>query len=357
MHNHDLKWMNAALRFGRRHLGLTSSNPSVACLIVREGSVVGRGITAIGGRPHAESLALDEAGANAKGATAYVTLEPCAHHGKTPPCCDVLIGAGIARVVYAVKDPNPLTAGQGKQKMQAAGVEVLSEVCEYEAARDHAGHIIAIEKQRPFLQLKLAVTANGVMGRRNNRLLITGENANTFTHRLRSQADAIAVGSGTVLADDPLLTCRLQGLEKRSPRRVILDRRLRTPVTSAMVQSAFSFPTTLMTTSGHDCSLLTAANMSVEILPENNFLLEGLHLLAQSGVRRLLVEGGVKLAQSLLEQNLVDELVLIQSDINYHSDDALFIPDLCKAEKLAQNFKKFDERLLGNDHVMRFWRN
>ena len=356
MKHDDQKWMEAALRYGRRHLGQTISNPSVACVIVHNDIIVGRGLTSPGGRPHAEQNALHFAGANARGASAYVTLEPCAHHGNTPPCADALIQAGVARVVYAVDDPNPLTNKQAKQKFEDAGIEVCSNVCADSAARDHSGHINAVTLSRPFVQLKLAATANDVIGRLDERLLITGEQANNFTYRLRSQVDAVAVGSGTVLADDPTLTCRLPGFENCDNRRIVFDRRLRTPVNSVVVQTALSVATTVMTISGHNTIAFNKAQIDIVVVPELDFLSHALRALADSGIRRVLVEGGASIAQALVEQNLVDEILLIQSATRYDGANAVLLPENCKPNQLAQMFEKFDERKLGDDTILRFWR-
>ena len=221
--------MAAALRLGRRNLGATAPNPAVGAIIVRDddGSpvVVGRGFTAEGGRPHAETEALAEAGEAARGATAYVTLEPCAHHGDTPPCSEALVEAGVARVVYAIDDPDPRVAGKGRAILEAAGIAVTSGVLRDEAARDHAGHISRVTKGRPHVILKLAVSADGMIGRREGeRMMITSPPALTSVQGMRVEADAVAVGIGTVLVDDPRLTVRLAGPREalaapRHPRR------------------------------------------------------------------------------------------------------------------------------------------
>src|ERR1700733_5049298 len=229
MQDDDARFMSLALALGRRGLGNTWPNPAVGAVVVRDDGgapvIVGRGWTQPGGRPHAEVEALRRAGAAARGATLYVTLEPCSHHGKTPPCADAVIASGIARVVSALEDPNPEVAGQGHARLRAAGIAVDIGLCAAEAAHDHAGHFRRIRDKRPHIILKLAVSSDekrGAAGRKP--VAISGEAARARMHLLRAQCDAILVGIGTVRADDPLLTCRLPGMEARSPVRVVLDR-------------------------------------------------------------------------------------------------------------------------------------
>jgi diaminohydroxyphosphoribosylaminopyrimidine deaminase/5-amino-6-(5-phosphoribosylamino)uracil reductase len=210
----DRRFMAAAIRFARWHQGRTGSNPSVATLIVREidGApvIIGRGVTAVGGRPHAEQQALAEAGDSARGATAYVTLEPCAHHGRTPPCAEALVSAGIKRVVAAASDPDDRVSGRGYQILRNAGIEVEEGVLAQEAARDLSGYLTRRVKNRAHVTLKLALSRNGKIGRRDGRqVLITGDISNRQVHALRAQSDVILIGIGTAINDDPLLTCRL----------------------------------------------------------------------------------------------------------------------------------------------------
>src|ERR1700691_1530903 len=227
--------MALALTLGRRGLGRTWPHPAVGAVIVKNGMIVGRGWTQPGGRPHAEVEALRRAGAAARGATMYVTLEPCSHHGKTPPCADAIIAAGIARVVSALEDPNPEVAGAGHARLRAAGIAVEVGLGAAEARRAHAGHIRRMRDGRPHVLLKLAVSADGKAGAAGRRpLAITGEPARERVHLMRAQSDAIMIGIGTALADDPLLTCRLPRMEKDSPVRVVLDGELRLPVGSRL---------------------------------------------------------------------------------------------------------------------------
>ncbi|UDF30093.1 UNVERIFIED_ORG: bifunctional diaminohydroxyphosphoribosylaminopyrimidine deaminase/5-amino-6-(5-phosphoribosylamino)uracil reductase RibD [Roseateles sp. XES5] len=239
----DARFMAAAIRLCRRNLGLTSTNPSVACLIVRDGTIVGSAVTAPGGRPHAETQALAAAGAAARGATAYVTLEPCSHHGKTPPCADALIAAGIARVVVCVTDPDERVAGRGFSMLRAAGITVETGLLEADGRAALAAYLTRQTKTRPHVTLKLAVSADGMLGRLGaGQVAITGPVSRGQVHVLRAETDAILVGIGTALADDPELTCRLPGLESRSPVRIVLDPRLELPPASKLAQTARQVP-------------------------------------------------------------------------------------------------------------------
>src|SRR5437899_4587064 len=244
----DRRFMQLALALGRRGQGRTWPKPAVGAGVVKDGIIVGRGWTQPGGRPHAEPEALKRAGEAARGATLYVTLEPCSHFGKSPPCVDAVIASGISRVVSAIEDSNLEVAGKGHAKLRAAGIAVDVGLCASEAAHDHAGHFRRIRDKRPHVILKLAVSADEKIGASGHKpLAITGDVAKTRVHLLRAHCDAILVGIGTVLADDPLLTCRLPGMEARSPVRVVLDRSLRIPCTSSMVHSACQTPLRVIT--------------------------------------------------------------------------------------------------------------
>src|ERR1700749_3416738 len=226
----DRRVMELALALGRRGQGRTWPNPAVGAVVVKDGVIVGGGWTQAGGRPHPEPVALSHAGEAARGATLYVTLEPCSHFGKSPPCADAVIAAGITRVVSSIEDPNPEVAGQGHARLRAAGITVETGLCAAEAAPDHAGHFRRVRDKRPHVILKLAVSTDDKIAAAGHRpVAITGEAVRTRVHLLRAQCDAILVGIGTVKADDPLLTCRLPGMAARSPVRVVLDRSLRIP--------------------------------------------------------------------------------------------------------------------------------
>jgi len=312
--------MQLALMLGRRGQGRTWPNPAVGAVVVRDGVIVGRGWTQPGGRPHAEPEALRRAGEAAQGATLYVTLEPCSHVGKSPPCVDAIIAAGIARVVSAIEDPNPEVAGQGHAKLRAAGIKVDVGLGAEEAARDHAGHFRRVRDKRPHVILKLAVSPDDkIAAAGHTPVAITGEAARTQVHLLRAQCDAILVGIGTVLADDPLLTCRLPGMEARSPVRVVLDRALRIPGTSRLVHSARETPLWVVTSELAEAAAamkLGAAGAQVirvaTTSPPGLDVLDELHALAVRGITRLMVEGGARVASSFVAAGLVDEVWLLR---------------------------------------------
>jgi diaminohydroxyphosphoribosylaminopyrimidine deaminase / 5-amino-6-(5-phosphoribosylamino)uracil reductase len=316
----DRRVMALALTLGRRGLGRTWPNPAVGAVIVKDGVIVGRGWTQPGGRPHAEIEALRRAGAAARGATLYVTLEPCSHYGQSPPCADAIVAAGIARVVSALEDPNPKVAGAGYERLRAAGIAVEVGLCAADARRDHAGHIRRMGDGRPHVMLKLAISADGKAGAAGRQpLAITGPAVRDRVHLLRAQSDAIMVGIGTALADDPMLTCRLPGMAKYSPVRIVADSMLRLPVDSRLVRSAYDTPVWVVTgmRAPQEAEFLLLA-MGVEVLrsPESGDpldLKDALGFLAAKGITRLMAEGGPTLAAAFLAADLVDEAVLFQS--------------------------------------------
>ncbi|WP_246523104.1 bifunctional diaminohydroxyphosphoribosylaminopyrimidine deaminase/5-amino-6-(5-phosphoribosylamino)uracil reductase RibD [Neoroseomonas eburnea] len=311
----DIAHMRAALALARRGLGNAWPNPAVGCVLVRNGQVVGRGWTQPGGRPHAETEALRRAGRLARGATAYVTLEPCSHHGRTPPCCDALTQAGVARVVMAMRDPDPRVNGRGLAMLRAAGILVEEGLLEAEARALNAGFFRRIEAGLPVATLKLATTLDGrIATATGESRWITGAEARREAHALRARHDAVLVGSGTVLADDPDLTCRIPGMERVPVLRVVADARLRTPVTARLVQTARVAPTCIVTVPGHPPAALApyiAAGVEVLTAPaaETGLDLRALlGALARRGVTRILAEGGAGVAAGLLRARLVDRL-------------------------------------------------
>ena len=317
----DRRFMQLALTLGRRGLGRTWPNPAVGAVVVKDGIIVGRGWTQPGGRPHAEVEALRRAGGAARGATLYVTLEPCSHVGKSPPCADAVIAAGISRVVSAIEDPNPLVAGQGHAKLRTAGIAVDTGLCKREAAHDHAGHFRRVRDQRPHVILKLAVSSDDRIAEAGHKpVAITGEAARTRVHLLRAQCDAILVGIGTVLSDDPLLTCRLPGMEARSPVRVVLDSALRIGPDSRLVHSARQVPLWLMvseTAEAASAARLGAAGAQViRLAPVAGAtgldLPAALHALSERGITRLLVEGGSRVASAFVAADVADEVWLLR---------------------------------------------
>jgi diaminohydroxyphosphoribosylaminopyrimidine deaminase / 5-amino-6-(5-phosphoribosylamino)uracil reductase len=317
----DARTMALALTLGRRGLGRTWPNPAVGAVIVKDGLIVGRGWTQPGGRPHAEVEALRRAGAAARGATLYVTLEPCSHYGKSPPCADAVIAAGIARVVSALEDPNPEVAGAGHARLRGAGITVDVGLGAEQARRDHAGHIRRMRDHRPHVLLKLAASADGKAGAAGRKpVAITGETARERVHLQRAESDALMVGIGTALADDPILTCRLPGMARYSPVRVVLDSTLRLPARSRLVQSAREVPLWVVTglqAPSAAMESLEAAGARLLAVPragEGLDLPAALRLLAERGISRLMVEAGPILAAALLDADLVDEAALFRSD-------------------------------------------
>jgi len=307
--------MRAALALARRGLGSAWPNPAVGCVIVKDGAVVGRGWTQPGGRPHGETEALERAGTAARGATAYVSLEPCCHWGKTPPCTDALIAAGVARVVLPVEDPDPRVSGRGIARLEEAGIAVTSGVLAKEAAALNEGFFRRIQEGRPLVTLKLASTLDGrIATARGESRWITREAARDRAHLLRARHDAVMVGSNTVIADDPELTCRLPGLGERSPVRVVVDGRLRVPLTSRVVVDAARVPTWFVTLRGdaperheafRDCGVEL---IEVDAAGETVDLAAALKELGRRGITRVLVEGGATLAAALVRADLVDHL-------------------------------------------------
>jgi diaminohydroxyphosphoribosylaminopyrimidine deaminase/5-amino-6-(5-phosphoribosylamino)uracil reductase len=310
----DETFMTLAARLGHRALGMTAENPPVGCVIVKDGVIVGLGWTQMGGRPHAETEALRMAGEAALGATAYVTLEPCAHHGRTPPCAEVLVAAGIARVVAAFEDPDPRVCGNGFAILRRAGVAVDMGIGVTEAYPDLAGFLTRIAKKRPYVTLKLALSADRKIAEAPGmRTQITGSEVKARTHLLRAQADAVLVGLGTVLADDPDLTCRLPGLEELSPVRVVADSRLATPKTAQLVKTAMQVPLWVLAV---EAGTLAPGVAVLACRPDAQGqvdLADALRKLAGRGVNRILAEGGARLARGLLENTLVDEMLLFRS--------------------------------------------
>ena len=317
----DLIHMRAAIALARRSLGRSWPNPAVGCVLVKNGCVVGRGWTQPGGGPHAETEALNRAGDLAAGATAYVSLEPCSHHGQTGPCAEALIAARIARAVVAMEDPDPRVAGRGLTLLGDSGIAVNLGVGEEEARDINAGFLLRLAKNRPLVTLKLAMTLDGrIATHTGESRWITGEPARARSHLMRAQNDAVMVGSGTVLADDPLLNVRLPGLERYSPLRIVLDGRLRLPLTSALVVGARHTPTWLVTLPGGDkrrrqiytdCGLIL-----IEAPPSADGALDLKQVmgrLAEHGLTRLLVEGGARLAAALLRDDLVDRLAIFRA--------------------------------------------
>ena len=323
--NTDSRWMEYALRLGRRALGTTAENPPVGCVIIKDGIVLGVGWTQPGGRPHAETEALRMAGEAARGATAYVTLEPCAHHGRTPPCAEALVQAGIARVVSALEDPDHRVAGGGHAMLRAGGVAVVTKFGADQAGRDLGGFLARVMNSRPYVTLKLAVSADGkIADGPGKRTAITGPEVRNRVHLLRAEHDAILVGMDTVVADDPELTCRLPGLEHRSPAPFVLSRDRELPAHSKL------------------------AARGAEVL--RGTLPAALARLAERGINGLLVEGGAKTARAFLDANVADEFHLFTAphEIGPSGVDALAGLGLDEA---LTRFRPVEQERLGVDRL------
>lgn len=318
--------MAHALRLGARGMGQVWPNPAVGCVIEKNGLILGRGWTQLGGRPHAEARALAQAGSAARGATAHVTLEPCAHHGQTPPCAAALIAAGIAHVSYAIEDPDPRVSGKGGDMLRAAGVRVTTGVLADVARADHAGFLKRITQGLPMITLKLAASLDGRIAMASGESQwITAPPARAMVHGLRAAHDAVMVGSNTALADDPMLTVRGLG-DLRQPVRVVVDGALRLSTASYLGQTCAQAPVWLL--HGPDApaaqiaawQALGARLISCPRAGEHLDLRAGLQALAQAGLTRVFCEGGGGLGAALLRAGLVDDLALFTAGLALGGD-------------------------------------
>lgn len=361
----DVHHMTQAVRLARRGLGLAWPNPAVGSVVVApNGEIVGRGWTAPGGRPHAEAIALDRAGAKAKGSTLYVTLEPCAHvGGRGAPCSGAIIGAGVSRVVVGIPDPDPRTAGRGIQQMRNAGIEVTEGVCAAEAASVTFGHLMRVTEGRPAVTLKLAVGSDELIPQGDGEpIWITGPEARAHGHLLRAMNDAILVGRGTVAADNPSLTCRLPGMSCRSPVRVVLDRRLRTPPDAALFEDLM-VPVWLLCAAGDEqpnADILHDHGAEIVPVPVDDFgmidVQDALETLACRGITRVLIEGGPMVAQAFLDADLVDEAVIYQGANPVGADGlAPFGDEGLDRYMKNGHFTVIAKRMFGPDRMTR-WR-
>lgn len=361
----DQRFLDAALRLARKHQGLTGTNPSVACVIVAQtelgARIVGSGVTAEGGRPHAEPPALLEAGNLAKGATAYVTLEPCAHHGKTPPCAQNLIDSGVARVVTAITDPDNRVNGKGHKMLLDAGIEVTPMDGGDAALRVMQGYLKARTSSRPFITLKMAMNEDGLIGStQEGNLKISSSTSSRQTHLQRARHDAILVGSGTALSDNPGLDCRLPGLEARSPIRVLLDEESKLNEKTRAINSALQTQTIVV-------SPMTAPQKWRQMLARNGVqhqacemdkgriaLPELMDDLAAKGIQSILVEGGAKIADSFLKDDLVDEILIHvgkEADKPETKQDGVYAPFTPNA--LPKGFEVIQTLRFGKDISLR----
>jgi diaminohydroxyphosphoribosylaminopyrimidine deaminase/5-amino-6-(5-phosphoribosylamino)uracil reductase len=352
----DQAYMKMALSLARRGLGRVWPNPAVGCVIVKDGRIVGRGHTQDGGRPHAERVALAQAGDAAKGATAYVTLEPCAHHGKTSPCSHALIEAGIACVFAAMEDSDPRVSGLGFQHLRDAGITVETGLCAEEAARDNAGFFLRTEVGRPMVTLKLALTVDGrIATRTGDSQWITGPEARREVHALRARHDAVLVGAGTARVDDPSLTVRDMGIT-RQPVRIVAARGLNVPLSGTLAKTARDVPVWLCHGSGIDAARgeawQTTSAKLIECADDDAGLdpLSLLQALGAKGLTRVFCEGGGHLAASLLRADLVDRLIIHSAGVVIGADGLAGIASMGR-DVLAQapRLKLISHRQLGQD--------
>lgn len=357
----DERWMNLALSLASRGLGQVWPNPAVGCVIVKNNRVLGRGWTQKGGRPHAETKALSQAGNAAQGATAYVTLEPCAHHGQTPPCTNALINAGITRVVSALEDPDERVCSKGHQQLRMAGIEVLIGVMSTKAKELNRGFFLKTTQDRPLVTLKLASSLDGRIATKTGQSRwISNANSRGFVHLLRAKYDAIMIGSGTALADDPDLRIRIASLSNRNPIRVILDTKLRVPRDGKLVKSSNETP--LWICHGKETDTTTwqgeqAKLISCQLGQDGSLdLKDTLYQLAKKGITRILCEGGGSLAAALLQEKLVDYLIMFQAGVAIGSDGKPTLGKLnVKDLDDAPRFQLIDMRTI-NEDIMATWK-
>ena len=357
----DVQYMQQALELARGGLGFVSPNPLVGCVLVKDGAVVGRGYHQRFGGPHAEVYALQEAGPQARGAVLYVTLEPCSHTGKTPPCADAVIQAGVSRVVVALRDPNPLVAGTGLARLAAAGLAVTVGVCEAAAHKLNEAFVKYITTRRPFVTLKSAITLDGKIATRTGASQwITGALARQEGHRLRHATDAILVGIGTVLQDDPQLTTRLPDQQGANPLRVIVDSTLRVPLQAQVTDVASNRRTLIVTTARAPVvysEALRTRGVEVVRLPaydDGRVDLEALcRYLGERGVASVLVEGGATLSATLLRRRLVDKVLLFVAP-KIIGGDGISVVGPCGVETMEQVIQLRDvvSQRLGNDVLL-----
>lgn len=364
----DAHMMGIALRLAERGLGRTAPNPAVGAVIADEesGEVIARGWTAPGGRPHAETEAIARAGARTRGATMYVSLEPCSHHGATPPCAEAIIAAGLKRVVCAIEDPDARVAGRGLATLRAAGIAVERGLMAEAAHWMAAGHILRVTERRPLVVAKLALGPDGMVprGAQGQPVWATSPAARAAGHLMRARADAILVGRGTLVDDDPLLTCRLPGLEDRSPTRVVLARRLEGLHASRLALTAPERGLWVVCGEQSDASKLAAAGAHIFRVPEIGgalWLPSVMEALVAEGVTRLLVEGGPATWRAFSDAGLVDEAVLFHA--RGRGGAALSGPAAVAALQryvATTNLQLFDHRTVGSDDMMvfrRHWRS
>jgi len=354
-------FMRTALRLAIRGAGSVSPNPLVGAVLVRGGKIVGSGYHRFFGGPHAECYALETARDKARGADLYINLEPCSHFGKTPPCADALISAGIRRVFIGMRDPNPLVSGSGIKKLAAAGIAVETGILERECRKLNEAFIKYITRTIPFVYLKLAASLDGKIATRSgDSKWITGTASRRLVHRLRSEVDAVMVGIGTVLGDDPLLTARLDAVANKNPLRVIVDSRLRTPLSSKLLATARDVPTIIATTDNRAKSRAAAVlNSGAELLtlPQRNGRVNLKLLmkkLGQRGIAKLLIEGGSELSAAALQDGIVDKVLFFYAPKIIGGTNSYPMVGGSGSEKISRAIKLTDihYRKVGEDILM-----
>lgn len=353
----DDRFMALALQLGRRGLGEVWPNPAVGCVIVKDSRIVGRGRTMPGGRPHAEVMALQEARADAKGADVYVTLEPCAHYGQTPPCAAALIEAGVAKVVIALGDPDPRVDGGGITMLRAAGIEVITDLRAEEARRDHIGFLSRVTCQKPFVTLKVALTIDGrIATQTGESQWITGQESRRLVHAMRARHDVVMVGAGTVRADNPLLTVRGMGT-RRQPVRAVVSTDLNLPTDAQLFATTQEAPVWLCHGPADADAFVAQGAKSMEVALTGNHVDVAVVMtrLAQDGITRVFCEGGGQLAASLLKADLVNRLEVFQAGKVIGGDGLPAVaPMQISALADAARFQCVQTRRVGGD-VLTSW--
>lgn len=361
----DKKFILQAIRLSKITLGQTAPNPCVACIIVKDAEIIATGVTQKNGRPHAETVAIEKAAKEKlRGATLYVTLEPCCHHGKTAPCTDLIIASGIKKVVIATQDVDVRVNGGGIKKLREAGIDVLCGVYENEAREINKGFFKAKISGLPYITLKLATSLDGKIATKNHdSKWITSSQARVFAHHLRSINNAIMVGANTVKRDDPTLDCRIDGLSDSSPKRIIVTNKLDFLGKEKIFQNLQQIPTIILTSKNNASQVDNLKKLGVEFIfceEKNGYvdLKDALQKLCENGINSVLIEGGKILATQLLQENLVDEIVWIQNKKIIGSDGISAVGELgfSKIDEALQNFKRIDLRELSEEDFVSIYK-
>jgi len=348
----DEKYIFFAINLAKKNIGLTSPNPCVGSVLVKNNTIISTGITVAGGTPHSETITITKAGKNAQGATLYVTLEPCSHFGKTPPCTDLIIQSKISRVVIATIDPDLRVNGLGISQLKAAGIEVVVGVLEDKAIESNQGFFTAKTLGRPFITLKLATSYDDKIATNDNKIKwISNEKSRQYAHYLRAKNDAILVGANTVRQDNPMLDCRLAGLEKYSPKRIILSSKLDIDLNSKIIQTAQEIPT-FIATNNPDTKKFTDLGIKIINFKNLNDLVKKLPTI---GINNLLIEGGSVVATEFLKADLVDKLLWIKAPKTIGEDgiDALQNLDISRITE-DFDFKITKTRMIQEDSLTEF---